>query len=508
MNRWCALALVPLAVACGSNASDGALDEGGSGGGMNMGGGGGLSGGPPISGSGGSGLTGSEAAALEPNLASKSGGAQNAPGCPGFTGSTQLDLTVADARGMASGPRVREQVATGQAGPAAVRTSEVNNYYRLSWPNTPEPGGFLSRVGVRPRKVGATVLPGHYDLLVALRADPNVHLRQRVEMVVVVDTSTWMTEEGLARGRKVVRALANSMLPGDYFALKSLAGTVLFESVLLAPSAELADVEAKLVREDGGSVRSSVEGALAKLQETPAEPAVWKRVVFVGNGATDDGPDPDIIQKAATSAHQVFVSAVGVGQDGYNGGMLAGLARAGRGAHLYIDNLDEPEKLIEARFVEIFGMAADDVRFAISLPWFMQSLDPLPPPDSSASAPPQYLSPGGTMLHVFRLFVCETALTAATNDVIGISVDFRLPGETTSQSLPLVMKPVAKALLQPVPELDELEAIDAWVSAFRSPNSTRYALAKQLLDSTDLQGKAPFSDLLTILDKHPNAPNN
>ena len=61
---------------------------------------------------------------------------------------------------------------------------------------------------------------------------------------------------------------------------------------------------------------------------------------------------------------------------------------------------------------------------------------------------------------------------------------------------------------RPVTELDELEAIDAWVSAFRSPNSTRYALAKQLLDSTDLQGKAPFSDLLTILDKHPNAPNN
>ncbi len=512
MPRWSPLALtVVLGVGwagCGSSAADSGGGPGPSQGGGAGAGGAGMGGGMISGGTGaGSGEVTTEAPALDPEVLVKPGSSSpptTPSACAGFDGGSQLTVAVADAHGMASGPRVRELLAKGVVGPAAVRRDEITNYFRLDWPKTPVAGGFLARVGVRPRKIDNTILPNHYDLLVALRADPAVHTRKKVEMVVLLETSPALSEESLARGRKTVRALANSMLPGDHFTLRNVAGTEAFTAELMDPKTELAKVEDLLVRQSGESTRIAIEKALAKLQVTPADPAVWKRAVLISDGGSSDGPDLGVIEAAAKGEHRIFLSAVGLGGDSYKGAMLASLSRSGRGAHLYADSEEEPSKLIESRFTEIFGLAADDVRFSITLPWFAKSIDPVVS-DVAEPPPPQYLSPGGTMIHVSHLFVCDTAIGNAS-ETLTIAVSYTLPGATTASTLPLKLQALSTELALPVPELDELGAIDAWVAAFRAPSPSRYELASQLLSGSTLQGKAPFDELTTLLAKHPNAP--
>lgn len=512
MAHWYALGLPLLLgvglLACGS----GSADDGG-GAGPGPGGGAGAGGYPPDGGIGsggsaaGNGEVSSEAPALAPDLLlkpSSSSPPTGASACAGFDSGSLLTIAVADAHGMASGPRVRELLAKGTPGPAAVRRDEITNYFRLDWPNAPLAGGFFARVGLRPRKVDGTMLPGHYDLLMALRADPAVHTRKKVEMVVVLETSSAISEESLARGRKAVRALASSMLPGDHFTLRDVAGTEAFSAELSDPKTELAGVEDLLVREAGESTRIAVEKALTKLQTTPADPAVWKRAILISNGGSSDGPDLSAVETAAQGPHRIFFSTMGLGGDAYKGALLGSLARAGRGAHLYADSEAEPSKLIESRFDELFGLAAEDVRFSIKLPWFAKSTDPQAP-DGVNPALPQHLSPGGTMIQVSHLLLCDTALASAA-ETLDISVSYTLPGAGTAATLPLKLGQLSTEITLPVPELDELGAIDAWAAAFRAPSASRYELASQLLSANALQGKAPFDELKTLLDLHPNAP--
>ncbi|MCK6537946.1 MAG: VWA domain-containing protein [Polyangiaceae bacterium] len=509
MARWYLLGLPFLLgvglFACGSSSAE-------DGGGPGPGGGAGAGGFPPDGGigSGGAGASGqvtTEAAPLDPDVKLKPSASSpptGASACAGFDNGSQLTVAVADAHGMASGPRIRELLAKGTPGPAAVRRDEITNYFRLDWPKAPVAGGFFARVGLRPRTVDGTVLPGHYDLLMAVRADPAVHTRKKVEMVVVLETSWALSEESLARGRKAVRALASSMLPGDHFTLRDVAGTEALSVELSDPKTELAGVEDLLVRETGESTRMAVEKALTKLQTTPADPAVWKRAVLVSNGGASDSPDLSVVETAAKGPHRIFFSAVGLGGDAYNGALLGALSRAGRGAHLYADSETEPSKLIEPRFDELFGLAAEDVRFSVKLPWFVKSSDPKAP-DAADPAPPQHLSPGGTMMQVSHLLMCDTALAGAA-ETLDVSVSYTLPGTGTAATLPLKLGQLSTEVTLPVPELDELGAIDAWVAAFRAPSASRYALASQLLAAGALQGKAPFDELKTLLALHPNAP--
>ncbi|MBI3199894.1 MAG: VWA domain-containing protein [Myxococcales bacterium] len=510
MPRWSLLALtVVLGVglaACGSSAADSGAGPGpGLGGGA---GGAGMGGGMNSGGTGaGNGEVTTEAPAHDPDIVLKPSSSTpptSPTACAGFDTGSQLSVAVADARGMASGPRVRDLLAKGVVGPAAVRRDEITNYFRLDWPKTPAASGFFARVGLRQRKVDNTILPSHYDLLVAVRADPAVFTRKKVEMVVLLETSQALSEESLARGRKAVRALANSMLPGDHFTLRNVAGTEAFTAELKDPKTELAKVEDLLVRQSGESTRIAIEKALTKLQATPADPTVWKRAVLISDGGSSDGPDLAVVEAAAKGEHRIFFSAVGLGGDSYKGAMLASLSRSGRGAHLYADSEEEPSKLIESRFDEIFGLAADDVRFSITLPWFAKSIDPVVS-DATDPPPPQYLSPGGTMIHVSHLFVCDAAIGNA-GETFTINVSYTLPGSTTASTLPLKLQSLSTELTQAVPELDELAAIDAWVAAFRAPSPSRYELAAQLLSGSTLQGKAPFDELTTLLAKHPNAP--
>ena len=509
MARWYLLGLPLLLgvglLACGSSAADSGAGPGP--GGASGAGGYLPDGGISVGGTGGNGEVSTEAAPLNPDVLlkpSSSSPPNGASACAGFDSGSLLTIAVADAHGMASGPRIRELLAKGTPGPAAVRRDEITNYFRLGLPSTPVAVGFFARVGLRPRTVDGTVLPNHYDLLMAVRADPAVHTRKKVEMVVVLETSSAIADESLARGRKAVRALANSMLPGDHFTLRNVAGTEAFSAELKDPKTELAGVEELLGRETGESTRIAVEKALTKLQTTPADPAVWKRAVLVSNGGSSDGPDLSVVETAASGQHRIFFSAVGLGGDAYNGALLGALSRAGRGAHLYADSEAEPSKVIEPRFDELFGLAAEDVRFSIKLPWFAKSTDPLVP-DGVDPAPPKHLSPGGTMIQVSHLLLCDTALANAA-ETLDITVSYTLPGTGTTAILPLKLGQLSTEVAQPVPELDELGAIDAWVAAFRAPSASRYELASQLLAKNALQGKAPFDELKTLLALHPNAP--
>jgi Ca-activated chloride channel family protein len=325
-----------------------------------------------------------------------------------------------DSNSMGSFGLVRELLRAGLLPPPArVRAYEFLNYLNLRAVPAPGEGHEpITTVHVHALPLGPDGKPRFSALL--LGHAPLV-AREPLDLTLVVDNSGSMVGEGLARTLEGIRSLAGRLRTGDTLSVVAYAE----EAQVVLARTTIGDVEAfvegtldqevlpALVPSGGSNLSAALELAYGELVGLGSQLGRTRRVMLFSDGGANVGVtsvDKIAAQAAAGDELGVFLTGVGVGPGpGYDDALMNELTDAGRGAYVYLDTLDEAERLGD-RIDELTGVALRDVRFEIDVPEGVRI-------ESSSAEQlgqvpelvrPQYVAPGDTLAVRFVL-VQETA---------------------------------------------------------------------------------------------------
>lgn len=501
------------AVGCGSSGSDSSggsgptPNKGGAGGGIGMGGGSGsgASGGGDVEDLG----YASEPAAAVEIPAPTSG----PPKTPVATVCGEYDTTEVNqihdrptaSRVYASATRSRELIGSKQAPISpALRTDDHLNYYRVGAFDTQAGNALVPNIELRQLSIAGQLIPKRYQLFVGISAGP-VAQRPPVAMTVLVDTTPSMTGEPLERARASVRAIADALHPGDHLIVMNSDQVVLFDGALSDPASETKGLEQKLDVGGEAQLRVPLEVALEKAAGLAALQQ-WTRLVLISDGQGDPNalPKDAIMLKSGSGVH---LDAVGVGGSFVVGdAFLFRASQLGGGSYVYIDSLEEPKRILQNRFDQVFGTAYEDLTVTLDLPWFLRALDQ-PDVSATADAPiPQSLPPNGTASFVYSLESChEMAPTKyGPSYQIKVGVSFVNASDGIMGSAQGGML-VSEMLKLGAPHLDQVLAAEAYVSALRAPTKSRFQDAFDQLKPLMQPGNA-FEEMYNLLDAYPKKP--
>jgi len=442
------------------------------------------------------------------DTASDAPGAMNGPSALTLCGEYNLAQTTvlrahpAATHSLASATRAREKI-DGKLPPvsSSVRLEDHLSYFRPGAAPALAPGMLTALAALRPLEIGGTPIPGRYQLYVSVQAGP-VKTRPKVSLTTLVDTSPSMAGEPLARARKALRALADGLAPGDHLTVMTTDSDVLFDQALVDPSLDTQGLEEKLVLGAETTPGFPLESALEKAASLPGMPD-WNRVVFISDGQGDPATLPLAkLEQAGKSG--VRTSSVGVGGSFVVGdALLYRAAQAGRGRYAYLDHADEADRMLRARFNEVFGVAMDDVSVEVTLPWFLKSAET---PGSAGTPAPQSLTPGGVLSFVFTLQACHTDVMMKYGGSYELKVaakfvdpELGIPGQLES-----IMK-TSDYLKASSTGLDQLLATQAYVAAIKAPSQARFADALAELEPLKQPGNA-FEEMWSLLTAYPKKP--
>jgi Ca-activated chloride channel family protein len=295
-----------------------------------------------------------------------------------------------------------------------VRAYEFLNYLNLRAVPAPGEGHEpITTVHVHALPLGPDGKPRFSALL--LGHAPLV-AREPLDLTLVVDNSGSMVGEGLARTLEGIRSLASRLRTGDTLSVVAYAE----EAQVVLARTTIGDVEAfvegtldqevlpALVPSGGSNLSAALELAYGELVGLGSPLGRTRRVMLFSDGGANVGVtsvDKIAAQAAAGDELGVFLTGVGVGPGpGYDDALMNELTDAGRGAYVYLDTLDEAERLGD-RIDELTGVALRDVRFEIDVPEGVRI-------ESSSAEQlgqvpelvrPQYVAPGDTLAVRFVL---------------------------------------------------------------------------------------------------------
>lgn len=409
----------------------------------------------------------------------------------------KISTSVADSNGMISAVRARESLHFGLLPTTdSIRLDDFFNYYRTGASAPSNVGGQEPTVEMALR---SRTVPTQLDLLVKVTAPPRA--TPRSVLTVLVDTTPSMAGNPLVRAGYVLAALGKRMLPGDSVAVMTTdpeQPQALLE--VKGPGEELASVGKALATSENADVTSALKDAFSSAT-TRFDPAAYNRVLIITDGAEPTSALPtSVIGDAA--AKGIFVVGVGVGPTTSYRERLLGQATAdGRGSYVFVDKAEEAERLFVNRYDELMGIAYDNVRLELELPYYLHRVEE---PSSSTvlsdQARDQYLPPGTSLTFLFRLEACDkTALSA--NDSINAIVSLKdlkaNQNKPFSGSTPAKPQPAGTAIAA----LDKALAIKSYVEALRSKDLIRVnraltdakaaadAAASKDGDITEIQGQ-------------------
>jgi Ca-activated chloride channel family protein len=159
---------------------------------------------------------------------------------------------------------------------------------------------------------------------------------------------------------------------------------------------------------------------------------------------------------------------------------------AGNGAYVYLDSLDEADKMLGGRFDEVMGVAARDVQVKVTLPWYFKMLEFHGEEYSSdpAKVKPQDLAPGDAMVFHQILRACEATQIVDT-DSIEVQASWKDP--VTFAPLSAVTSQTMASLFSGADaELRRGRAIVAYAEALKGVSKVPAAQRRALLDKAIL----------------------
>lgn len=447
------------------------------------------------------------------------------PGCAGIDDRSPriVYMSADDSNSMASPGHVRELINIGfEPSPSKIRTYEFLNYYRIAY-DAPAYNE-LSIIPEMERTEEATIA----DFQIGLRSyDVLPANRRPVNFTFLVDTSGSMKGPGLTRAKAAVEAISSRFVQGDIINFLTTSTTVanLDGHEATGPmDSMLADVLAGLTAGGNSDLNASLAQAykIAKKYKD-RDINMMSRVILISDGGANVGiTDTDLISEHSADADKEGIYLVGVGIGpalSYNDSLMNKVTDAGRGAYVYLDSVDEAQKLLADRFDETMDIAARGVQIELSLPWYFivegKSIDGHV---SSTPVEPQHLAPNDAMVFFLQTTACDPAVYDQ-NDDVRIRVSWKEPITYLSRVTEHVV-PLKSFIGKDVPRITKGRAIVAFAEALKAcgfdskgnflcENETeRKDVTKmKLQEARKLAEKVPadpeINEIIELIDKHP-----
>jgi Ca-activated chloride channel family protein len=393
--------------------------------------------------------------------------------------------------------------------------SDFLNYYRVYDPapaNTqtpPGPDGLVISAGI-----GSWLTPTEYVLQIAVLA-PARKREHAVALTVVVDTSISMAGESMARAQAAVKALAGGLQAGDTFALVTTkVGEATPERIAVTGPADGTVLnKAKDLQVDADAV--GLGTAVAKgydVAATGLDASMLNRVVLITDGAALPASLNLGLIAGNLKFRDITLTGVGVGAaTSYRSELLDLATSVGSGANVYLDSIDEADKILRLRFDELMDTVVSDVDVTVALPAFLHAEAPpavAPLPGSSATGfVTSQLGPGRAL--VFRQIVTACTphvVSTSTAEDLTIQVRWRSFGHTDYTLAPLLSTSTALLLNNADPRpIAKASAIAAYADAIRDPlRPARLHVALDFASDQQLGNDADIAEIATLIKADPS----
>jgi len=332
-----------------------------------------------------------------------------------------LYLSADDSNSQASPVVARWMIEHGRSVPGyAVRTYEFLNYYNLEY-EPPAQG----RVSVTAQMAPDPEDEALYDLQIGVQG----HLleqadRRPLSVTFSLDTSGSMSGGPLERLKAVCLAIAGNLRAGD---VVSMVRWNTVQAVLLDSHAVDGPNDSTLLgainglSSDGSTDLQSGLVAAYDLAARNYSADRLNRVVLISDGQANVGvTDEDLIAEHSDDEEREGIYLVGVGTgEGYNDTLMDAVTDAGKGAYVFIDTIEEAEKMFGERFLANLEIAVMDVQVQLTLPSVLR-MEIFYGEEISTSpkeVEPQHLAPNDAMIFQQKLRSCGDLSDA---DVIGV----------------------------------------------------------------------------------------
>lgn len=210
------------------------------------------------------------------------------------------------------------------------------------------------------------------DLLFHMNADFVRPLaRRNWNLTLCVDVSGSMSGDNLNFTRAALNRVLNHVKSGDRVSLVAFndESRVLLENVDAMDHARLRDAFDALEADGGTNMLAGLEDAYAVTART-FDVAKTNRVIVFGDGNANIG-DTDLQTFAAQTRRGdqegIYLSGVGVGYN-YDAARMDALTDAGKGAHVFLPNLEEVDRIFGNYLYKLVEVAADDIAIELEVP--------------------------------------------------------------------------------------------------------------------------------------------
>ncbi len=189
--------------------------------------------------------------------------------------------------------------------------------------------------------------------------------RPPVNVAIVIDSSGSMSGQKIAQARKAAIAAVNRLRDSD------IVSVVLYNSSaqVLVPATKATD-RGEIIRKiqsvsAGGSTAlfAGVSKGAAEVRKFLDSESV-NRVILLSDGKANVGPkSPRELERLGASLVKegISVSTLGLGLD-YNEDLMSGLAAAGSGNHIFIEQADDLIAVFNSEFNDLMSVVAGDFR--------------------------------------------------------------------------------------------------------------------------------------------------
>lgn len=325
-----------------------------------------------------------------------------------------LFLSADDSNSTASATIARRMIRNGQAVPASlIRPYEFLNYYDFDF----EPAA-PGEVRIVPQ-LSSCPTNGELSFQVALQSEARdpAH-RAPLNLTFVLDTSGSMGGQPIALEKAAVLAVASALRAGDIVSMVTWSVTqdsVLSGHVVTGPNDPVVVAAANGIEAGGGTnlsggLKWGYEAALAN-----RSPGRINRLILISDGQANMGvTDEKLIAQYADAAGEhghIYLAGIGVG-DGVRDTLMDAVTDVGRGAYVYLDSVQEAEKMLGERLLETVDVAARDVRLQLDLPWYLgvEKFYGEAISTDASEVRPQHLAPNSAMLFFQVLKACDASL--------------------------------------------------------------------------------------------------
>jgi Ca-activated chloride channel family protein len=391
-----------------------------------------------------------------------------------------LYVSADDSNSMASPAEAREALRGGSA-PWSIRTYEFLNYYDVSLPAPAYPDVGLFAQGE------AGDVEGTIDLMLGVRAHDAQAARRPSTITFVVDTSGSMQGTPIQRAKATVKAIAGQLREGDIVNVVTWNTENLVEltgHVITGPEDErVIEVADALGASGGTNLNGGLEVGYELAREHYATNRL-NRVVLISDGGANVGvTQADLIgtQSEDADGEGIYMVGVGVGPlEGYSDELMDVVTDAGRGAYVYVDSVEEAERIFGQRFDETMDIAARAVQVEVTLPWYfqMKKFYGEEYSENPEEVDPQHLAPGDATVILQTLKACSPDVIDPA-DPVRLRATWQTP--LAREDREAIIETTIGALLDgDTTHLQEAEAIVAYAEALKTsaPADLEAALAK------------------------------